>query len=577
MNNLKRKFLNFSIKTKVQYIFVVTMAMCIFICSIFFYSSMKSQITDSFYEKNNDRLNSAEQSILSVLNNVNNMSKMIMLNDAVLEFTSNRSEMNPSKVQREIYNILNSYSGNYSIFVFRNDMTYVYTGIGIIKPDGKVIFSDEWFGKVRELNGGYAVISNTKKSFKYNTSINVVSFARMINDLDTQKTLGLLVININVSDILKDYLNFADEKDGLMCVDDKGKVIYTNISDKGSSVIDSYNLHLYDDNFSKKIGNIIVSSRKVPGTDITLICTTEIHFVEGITQQMIASVLLVLFMFFGALIIINTFINKYVTYPVKMLADNMKNVDVETPPCLSIVTNDDEIGRLKNCYNDMIVRINKLLEEVVEQEKQRQKAEINVIQEQIKPHFLYNTLNTIAYMALQNSREEVYDTVETLGNFYRKFLSKGSENVTISDEVDIVKSYIKLLKLRYDNLFEDQYYIQEDLKSVIILKLILQPLVENSIYHGIRPKGEHGIIKISIYSIADKIHIVLYDSGVGMSREQIDSLLSGKNEKSFGVKGTIDRIKNFYGVKKIDEIIKIRSVEGEYSEIEIIIPFDNEK
>ena len=138
-----------------------------------------------------------------------------------------------------------------------------------------------------------------------------------------------------------------------------------------------------------------------------------------------------------------------------MLADNMKNVDGETPPCLSIETNDDEIGRLKKCYNDMIIRINKLIEEVVEQEKQRQIAEMNVIQEQIKPHFLYNTLNTIGCMAFQNTREEVYEAVETMGNFYRKFLSKGSENITIADEVDIVKSYIKLLRYRYDNLFDD--------------------------------------------------------------------------------------------------------------------------
>ena len=200
-------------------------------------------------------------------------------------------------------------------------------------------------------------------------------------------------------------------------------------------------------------------------------------------------------------------------------------------------------------------------------------AQQNVIQEQIKPHFLYNTLNTIGCMAFENSREEVYEAVETMGNFYRKFLSKGNDNITIADEVDIVKSYIKLLRYRYDNLFEDQYYIQEDLKPVVILKLILQPLVENCIYHGIRPKGEKGIIKISIYSIDDKIHIVIYDSGIGMGKDEIAQLMSGQNKKSFGFKGTIDRIRNFYHIKRIEDVVEIRSVEGEYCEIELIIPF----
>jgi len=197
---------------------------------------------------------------------------------------------------------------------------------------------------------------------------------------------------------------------------------------------------------------------------------------------------------------------------------------------------------------------------------------MNVIQEQIKPHFLYNTLETIGCMALQNSREEVYDVVETLGSFYRNFLSKGNENITIAQEVAIVRDYMKLLKIRYDDLFDDEYEIQEDLNSLIILKLILQPLVENAIYHGIRPKGEHGLIKISIFSIGPNVHIKVYDTGVGMSQMKIDQLLNGEAKRSFGFQATIDRIRNFY---QAENVARIRSVEGEFCEIEIIIPFDN--
>ncbi|MBQ9982252.1 MAG: histidine kinase [Oscillospiraceae bacterium] len=575
MKKFAEKFLNQSIKTKVQYIFIVTIVMCILLCSIFFYSLMRKQVIETVSQKNNDRLNSAEQSILSVVDSVNDMSKMIMFNDTVVDFISNRNEgnINASTVQREIYHILNLYSGSYSVFIFRNDKSYVNTGIGIIKPDEFIIFADDWYGKVSELEGGYQIISNTKGAFVYNTSLNVVSFARIINDLNTQKPLGMLVININVSKLVADYENFAEEDDGIAYLDDKGKIIYSTISKEDSKIINERKSEILSGQFSEKDGKCIISSRKVPNTDIVLVCRTPINYEAGMTTNTIASIILVFFIISAVILILNTFINKYITYPVKMLADNMKNVDGETPPCLSIETNDDEIGRLKKCYNDMIIRINKLIEEVVEQEKQRQIAEMNVIQEQIKPHFLYNTLNTIGCMAFQNTREEVYEAVETMGNFYRKFLSKGSENITIADEVDIVKSYIKLLRYRYDNLFDDQYYIQEDLKSVVILKLILQPLVENCIYHGIRPKGEKGIIKISIYSIADKIHIVIYDSGVGMGQEQIEQLLSGQDKKSFGFKGTIDRIRNFYHIKRIEDVVTIRSVEGEYCEIELIVPF----
>ena len=123
MKKFADKFLNQSIKTKVQYIFVVTIIICMLLCSVFFYSLMKNQVLETSFQKNNDRLNSAEQSILSVVNNVNNMSKMIMFNDTVVEFISseNAKSVNASTVQREIYHILNSYSGSYSVFIFRND------------------------------------------------------------------------------------------------------------------------------------------------------------------------------------------------------------------------------------------------------------------------------------------------------------------------------------------------------------------------------------------------------------------------------------------------------------------------
>mgnify|MGYP003297841317 CR=1 FL=1 len=119
---------------------------------------------------------------------------------------------------------------------------------------------------------------------------------------------------------------------------------------------------------------------------------------------------------------------------------------------------------------------------------------------------------------------------------------------------------------------EDHIHHCEDLNNLIVLKLILQPLVENSIYHGIRPKGEHGLIRISIYSFDQKVHFKVFDTGIGMTRYQIERLLNGEDGRSFGFQATINRIKNFY---QVDDVVRIRSVEGEFCEIEIIIPFEN--
>jgi len=208
---------------------------------------------------------------------------------------------------------------------------------------------------------------------------------------------------------------------------------------------------------------------------------------------------------------------------------------------------------------------------------------MRVLQEQIKPHFLYNSIETIGFMALDAGADKVHDALETMGSFYRNFLSKGGREIPFSREISIVKDYLSLQKLRYGDIIEDEYDIPAEAEYFIVPKLILQPLVENSIYHGIRLKGEKGMISISAY--VDEIegeeyperelHIVVKDTGVGMDQDKIDKILSAEEkdrpqeaDESFGLWGTIQRIRMYTGKK---DCVKIESEQGEYTRIEITI------
>ncbi|MBP1585328.1 MAG: histidine kinase, partial [Lachnospiraceae bacterium] len=197
-----------------------------------------------------------------------------------------------------------------------------------------------------------------------------------------------------------------------------------------------------------------------------------------------------------------------------------------------------------------------------------------VLQEQIKPHFLYNTIGTISALALENDSEEVSSALETMGRFYRNFLSKGDREIPFGKEVTIVKDYLSLQKLRYGDILIDEYDVADAAAECIVPKLTLQPLVENCIYHGIRPKGEPGVIKIKGTIEGDDLHISVTDTGVGMSSEYIEKLMSGKkngsgDEGSFGLWGTIERIR-YYSHR--DDVFRITSEEGEYTCIELILP-----
>lgn len=315
------------------------------------------------------------------------------------------------------------------------------------------------------------------------------------------------------------------------------------------------------------------SLRTSPNTPIVLAEKDNTSAFQFVAPRIIISIIVFILVTLFGFFILGLFIKFSITNPVESLVSSMREVKTGWLRRVSIKLPNDEIGELKNSYNTMLVEINRLIEELVEKEKAYQKAEMNALQEQIKPHFLYNTLETIALLALENPRDEVYDAIETLGKFYRKFLSKGQEEITLSDEVEIVKNYLKLQELRYGDIFHDIYDIDEKVKNVRIPRLILQPIVENALYHGIIPKGEEGDIYIKAKQKEDKLVITVKDTGIGASEERISEVLSKKSQ-SFGLKSTLDRISKYYSNKVS---YKISSEVGYYFEVEIYIPLEELK
>ena len=248
----------------------------------------------------------------------------------------------------------------------------------------------------------------------------------------------------------------------------------------------------------------------------------------------------------------------------------LKRIEEEMP--------ENEIGRLAESYNSMIDYLNELFERLLKEEENMRNAEMRVLQEQIKPHFLYNTLETISYIAMQENATEACDALETMGSFYRNFLSKGNREIPFEKELRITRDYLSLQKLRYGESFTDEYEIEDDALDCMVPKLILQPLVENCIYHGVRLKGELCLIRITARMMQDELHVWIYDTGVGMSEEQIAKVMSTEKceeqdpisvQGGFGLAGTIDRIRYYCNN---EDVVRIRSEVGEYTEIELRIP-----
>lgn len=217
------------------------------------------------------------------------------------------------------------------------------------------------------------------------------------------------------------------------------------------------------------------------------------------------------------------------------------------------IVRDDEIGDLYACFNTMIGRIKETMDQMLQEQRNRRKAELNIMQSQINPHFLYNSLDTIVWMAEIKEQEKVVQLATNLSAFFRISLSKGQEKIPLSQELKHIENYLSIQKIRYeDTLSFEIRNLREDL-SPLVPKLILQPFVENAIYHGVKMKRGRGTILITL-SGQDVIEISIEDDGAGMKdetlkklREMIGSRSIDSFPSSFGFFNTLQRLYYHYG------------------------------
>lgn len=213
-----------------------------------------------------------------------------------------------------------------------------------------------------------------------------------------------------------------------------------------------------------------------------------------------------------------------------------------------------EIRQLGSSFNSMIDKIRQLLDLVYREQQAKREAEIRTLQAQIKPHFLYNTLDTIRWMAEEHQAVEIVQLVSALTRLFRISLSRGREIISLADEIDHVRSYLYIQKVRYEEKLSYEIDVPEPLLSLQVNKLILQPLVENAIYHGIKQKRGKGFVRVSGQRQEDRLILTVEDNGAGMSPEkcsQLNAALSRPDAKAYGhgygIFNVNDRIRLSYG------------------------------
>ncbi|MDL4840683.1 sensor histidine kinase [Aquibacillus rhizosphaerae] len=252
------------------------------------------------------------------------------------------------------------------------------------------------------------------------------------------------------------------------------------------------------------------------------------------------------------------FISSKLIRPLQILKQKMKQASYGDFNVKVINNSDDmdEISELGSSFNSMIKKIKSLLKKSIDEQKQLKIAEFRALQAQVNPHFLYNTLDTIIWMAEAKNTSQVIDVTKALSQFFRISLSKGKDWITLYDEIEHVRNYLIIQKIRYEDILEVTYHLNEDILDYKILKLALQPLVENAIYHGIKNKRGKGFIRIK-GDINAQGHIVIdiIDNGIGIKEKRLDEIRTqlarglplDNGKGGFGMVNVHQRIRLYYG------------------------------
>ena len=558
-------------------IFIISIS---FLISVYYFA--RKERMDSAVRESENLVNSVSNGIQTDIQGYKELSRLIMVEDRVVKFLrAERSEIDRDMIndsRNGIFDILNVTENVDCVFVFREDGQHLATNRAAYIFDYDRMAEDEWTADIRAHLGRATISINANNTIFKENGKAVITIGRAIYDLLSQQRTGVLLMNISSAVLVKEIL--ATKNDSVCILSQDRQYLAGDIS----------LMKYYDTDYaSEKIVHktredmggvpVLISGCRVEGMPLIILHSRplgsgNVPFEAGYVLTVLLLTIVI------AAFVAGAFISRNITGPVFELTHAMeKNREEGKLERVNVVSVQNEIALMEDGYNNMIDHVNDLIKRLIEKEKTLQKAEMRVLHEQIKPHFLYNSLETIGFLAMDAGADDVHAALETLGSFYRNFLSKGDREIPLKREICIVQDYLSLQKLRYGDILNDEYDIAEDTKECIIPKLILQPLVENSIYHGIRLKGEEGTIKITSRLKDGILHVYVRDTGVGMSQEQIDKVLlkregdegevSSDPAESFGLRGTIERIRYFCDD---EDVVKIRSEEGEYTEVEFIIP-----
>ena len=411
----------------------------------------------------------------------------------------------------------------------------------------------------------------------------IIPFVRPMHHIYRSDVIGwtyLAVSTTLITDILKDYPLPSDSSLYLTL----GETTYLVEGTSLNEITPSYRLISSEDNSC-----LIEDSDGRRHTIVSIHGINGWHLSQSLSEQEFSSqksvyyalLLMACLVILGLGIALVFFLNRIINVPIRSISQKLSAISSGDFSCDPEIEWEHELGTIGKGINRLSRDVVTLMDKRIEDEKQKKELEYQILQSQINPHFLYNTLNSIKWMATIQNANGIAEMTTSLARLL-KSISKGTKQlIPIKEELSLLQDYVLIQNYRYGGIVEVSYSLPDNtLPDYVIPKLTLQPIVENAIFHGIEAKGENGLITVSLHQENSDLHIDITDNGVGMSKELIAQVLSGANNdaksdffRKVGIHNVDLRLKYTFGT---NYGLQIDSKEGEYTTMTVVLPLRKE-
>jgi two-component system sensor histidine kinase YesM len=530
------------IQTTIALAFAALVLGTALVIAILSYTFTRQAVEETSREYTVQLIDQIQTNIDSYIDHMENIAEVVQLNDQVQRFfTATISEEERELYRRRISSFLAS------IAATRNDISLIL----IAGDNGEVLTQDPqleisrvatipeqtWYTRARESSGTAVVSSSHVQNVVEGEYRWVITLSRTINDPLTGIDHGVMLVDLNFSVISqlvsrislgdKGYL-FIVAPDGSIVYHPRQELIYSDLEreyidrvldvrDGSFSVTDEKGERIYTVSTSRRTGWRTVGVNYAAELVKNRPTIQRYYFYWTLLCIVLA-------------ILVAVIISHHLSKPILRLRSTMRAVEQGNFDISVEVTGNNEIGELAKDFNIMVGRIKELVRRNAEEQEAKRKSELLALQNQITPHFLYNTLDSIIWMAEAKQHGQVVKMVAALARLLRLSISRGDELVSVRDEIQHIRNYLTIQKIRYKDMLDFSIDVDSDIQHLLVPKVILQPLVENAIYHGIKNKEGGGAVTVRGRREGEDIVLLVADDGVGVDPSRMRRMLLDSEE-----------------------------------------------